>query len=262
MKISTIFRNNSSLSGREKFIKYTLSLAFWLLVWQVLSMVLDQEILLVSPGLAIKTLAMMATRPWFWQSIFNSLVRVFVGLFLGFVLGTGLAVLAHRYRFVRILLEPLALTIQTVPVVSFIILFLIWTRPSNLSVLISFLMVSPVFYRNVLGGLSSINRDILDMAKVYKISGYKMIRYIYFSQIKTAIKSACEVGLGFCWKSGIAAEVIGMPADTIGEKLYESKIYLSTGDLFAWTMTIVILSLVFRMVFMRVLNILFERLEV
>ena len=249
MKISTIFRNKVLDKRHDKFIKYTLSLIFWLLVWQILSMVVDQEILLVSPLLAVKTMFVMAADISFWQSIFNSFVRVFLGLFLGFVLGTGLAIMSYRSRTIKILLEPLILTIQTVPVVSFIIIFLIWIKPSNLSVLVSFLMVSPIFYRNVYGGLSSIGREILDLARVYKVSTYKKIR------------SACEVGLGFCWKSGIAAEVIGMPTNTIGEKLYESKIYLNTSQLFAWTITIILLSLLFKWVFMKVLGCIFESLE-
>lgn len=261
MKISTIFRNKVLDKRHDKFIKYTLSLIFWLLVWQILSMVVDQEILLVSPLLAVKTMFVMVADISFWQSIFNSFVRVFLGLFLGFVLGTGLAIMSYRSRTIKILLEPLILTIQTVPVVSFIIIFLIWIKPSNLSVLVSFLMVSPIFYRNVYGGLSSIDREILDLARVYKVSTYKKIRYIYFSRIETSLRSACEVGLGFCWKSGIAAEVIGMPTNTIGEKLYESKIYLNTSQLFAWTITIILLSLLFKWVFMKVLGCIFESLE-
>ena len=98
MKISTIFRNKVLDKRHDKFIKYTLSLIFWLLVWQILSMVVDQEILLVSPLLAVKTMFVMAADISFWQSIFNSFVRVFLGLFLGFVLGTGLAIMSYRSR--------------------------------------------------------------------------------------------------------------------------------------------------------------------
>ena len=80
-------------------------------------------------------------------------------------------------------------------------------------------MVSPIFYRNVYGGLSSIDREILDLARVYKVSTYKKIRYIYFSRIETSIRAACEVGLGFCWKSGIAAEVFMKVLGCIFESL-------------------------------------------
>ena len=38
------------------------------------------------------------------------------------------------------------------------------------------------------------------------------------------------------FKSGIAAEVIGVPDFSIGANLYEAKIYLDTASLFAWTL--------------------------
>ena len=47
------------------------------------------------------------------------------------------------------------------------------------------------------------------------------------------------------WKAGVAAEVIGVVGGSIGEKLYEAKIYLQTGDLLAWTVVIVALSALF-----------------
>ena len=55
------------------------------------------------------------------------------------------------------------------------------------------------------------------------------------------------------WKSGVAAEVIGVPDFSIGEKLYMAKIYLSTAELFAWTLVIIVVSRVFEWIFLIVL---------
>lgn len=90
----------------------------------------------------------------------------------------------------------------------------------------------------------------------------KIIRYIYLSEVYPYLKSATYVSLGLCWKSGIAAEVIGMPHMTIGENLYQAKIYLSTGDLFAWTLVIIVLSLVSRRVFMALMDRLVDRMSI
>ena len=59
-------------------------------------------------------------------------------------------------------------------------------------------------------------------------------------------------GMGF--KSGIAAEVIGVPGGSIGEGLYMAKIYLSTADLFAWTLMIIAVSSVFEKLFLLLLK--------
>ncbi|MGL5245152.1 MAG: ABC transporter permease, partial [Sarcina sp.] len=162
----------------------------------------------------------------------------------------------------KILIEPLILTIQAIPVASFIILCLIWVSSKNLSILISFLMVLPVVYRNILDGIKSIPRELNDMAKVFKVSKLKNIRYIYLSQVAPYLRAACSVSLGLCWKAGIAAEVIGMPANSIGEKLYEAKIYLNTPDLFAWTIVIIIISICFQKGFLAIIDYVLGRLEI
>lgn len=69
------------------------------------------------------------------------------------------------------------------------------------------------------------------------------------------------LALGLCWKSGIAAEVIGLPENTIGENLYNAKIYLNTPDLFAWTLVIVVVSVLFERIFLRLIDLGVRRVE-
>ena len=133
---------------------------------------------------------------------------------------------------------------------SFIILVLIWVPSRNLSVVISFLMVFPVMYTNLLKGIESTDRNLLEMAQVFRISLPRRIRYIYVSQVLPFFRAGCSVALGLCWKAGIAAEVIGIPEQSIGEMLYNAKIYLNTPDLFAWTVVIVMISLLFEKLFL------------
>ena len=64
----------------------------------------------------------------------------------------------------------------------------------------------------------------------------------------------CSVALGICWKSGVAAEVIGLPDGSIGDALYRAKITLSTGELFAWTFVIILLSAGFEKLFLALLD--------
>ena len=131
------------------------------------------------------------------------------------------------------------LAIKTIPVASFIIFVLIWFSSQNLAVLISFLMVLPVIYTNVLDGIRATDPQLLEMAQVFQIPTARKIRYLYVPQVMPFFQSGCSVALGLCWKSGIAAEVIGMPQGSIGEKLQQAKVYLDTPDLFAWTLVII-----------------------
>ncbi|MPQ42952.1 ABC transporter permease subunit [Clostridium tarantellae] len=225
-------------------------------------MMLGQEILLVSPFSALKRLLELSMESNFWKSILFSFIKITTGFVLAFIVGIIFAIIASNKKNFKTLIEPLILTIQAIPVASFIILCLIWVSSKNLSILVSFLMVLPVVYRNILDGIKSIPKELNDMAKVFKVSKIKKIRYIYLSQVTPYLRAACSVSLGLCWKAGIAAEVIGMPANSIGEKLYEAKIYLNTPDLFAWTIVIIIISICFQKGFLSIIDYALKRLEI
>ena len=183
-----------------------------------------------------------------------SFLRITLGFLLACVVGTALGVLASRFRVVRDLCAPLMATVKSIPVASFIILVLVWVPSRNLSVVISFLMVAPIVYQNVLGGISNMDHKLTEMADVFQVPFARRLRYLYLPQVAPFFRSACAVGLGLCWKSGVAAEVIGLPDGSIGERLYEAKVYLDTPDLFAWTLVIVLVSIAFEKLFLFLLD--------
>lgn len=227
----------------------------WLLIWQLGAMAMDQQILLVSPIAVLIRLGTLAVEPSFWKAVGFSLLRITGGFFLGAAVGTVLAALSARLCWVEELLVPLLLAVKSIPVASFIILSLILFSSRNLSVLISFLMVLPVLYAGVLGGIRAMDKQMLEMAQVFQIPAPRRVRYVYLPQVLPYFRAACASALGLCWKSGIAAEVIGMPTGSIGERLQQAKIYLDTPDLFAWTLVIVLVSLAFERLFLALLQI-------
>ncbi|MCR4883590.1 MAG: ABC transporter permease subunit, partial [Clostridiales bacterium] len=151
--------------------------------------------------------------------------------------------LSSRFRIVRELFSPLVLTIRTVPVASFIILALIWFSSRNLSILISFLMVLPIIYTGVLTGIGERDRGLMEMARVFHVRRMRRFLMIDLPGVYPYFHAACKTALGLSWKSGIAAEVIGMPRGSIGEHMQQAKVYLDTPSLFAWTVVIVLVSL-------------------
>ncbi|MBR4807786.1 MAG: ABC transporter permease subunit [Lachnospiraceae bacterium] len=233
MKISII---------NSKQIEKVCAIVIALLVWHLAAVALGQEILLVSPIRVIQQLSVLCREMSFWQSILFTLTRITGGFLSALITGTILGVIAARVHILEVLLWPYMAVIKASPVASFIILCLIWTSSDNLSVIISFLIVLPVVYTNILQGMKATDKEMLEMASVYRLSTWKTIKYIYIPALKPFFTAACSIAVGMSWKSGTAAEVIGIPGGSIGEKLYKAKVYLSSADLLAWTLVIIVIS--------------------
>lgn len=225
-------------------------LAFWLLVWQLLSLRVGKQLLLPAPHTVIARLLNLAVRADFWQITALSLLRILCGTLAGIVLGSLLAVAASRFRLLHTLLSPVLTIVRSTPVASFIILALIWMGRNILPSFIALLMVLPLVWTNVSAGISGTDPALLEVAKVFGFSRRKTIMRVYVPSVMPYFISACRSSLGLAWKAGIAAEVLTLPNASIGTKLYESKLYLETVDLFAWTLVIILCSLVIEKVLM------------
>lgn len=229
----------------KKYVKKFIILLFWLAVWQILAMCVDNFLLVVTPLQALRALLTLAGQAEFWQSAFGSLWRIVLGFLLGAVLALFLAAVSYRYKIVEEVLQPFMVFCKAVPVAVFAVLLLIWWGSSMLAVAICFLVVFPNIYLNTLEGLKSADRELLEMAEIFRLSFRTRFFYIYRPALKPFLLSAFQLSLGMCWKSGVAAEVIGTPAHSIGGALYLAKIYLDTAELFAWTAVIIVLSVCF-----------------
>ena len=239
---------------------------FWLLVWQGASMALAAAyphgyLLLASPLSALVRLGELACTAAFWRAVGNSALHIFGGFLLSCVLAVLFAALSARFRAARELLSPLVAAVKAVPVVSFIILALVWLDGRELSLFISALMVFPPVYLNVLAGIDSADRQLLEMAAVFRVPFRRQLRGIWLPQVLPYFRAACSLALGLCWKAGAAAEVIGLPGGTIGERLYTAKVYFQTPDLFAWTAVIVAVSVVFEKVFLALIDALVRKAD-
>lgn len=219
--------------------------ALWLLLWQAAAKAVGQELLLVSPRTVFCRLLQLVGQPVFWQAVFSSCGRIMTGVLLALAVGTVLAVLMGRFSFLYAFFRPALQVIKATPVASFIILALVWIRSDALGAFAAFLMVLPMVWANLYEGIGAVDRDLLEMAKAYRFSPGKRLRYLYLPSLLPYFAAACGAGIGIGWKAGVAAEVLGLPKNSIGKALYNAKIYLEMPDLFCWTAVIILLSLAF-----------------
>lgn len=236
-------QSNKRLKTRLKMIG---AAAFWLLLWQLAAVFMGNDILLVGPLQMFAALFGLFSEPAFWHSIGNSFLRIGAGFLLAAVAGVFLGACACRFSFLRTLLSPPVSLMKSIPVASFVILAIIWLGGTKkLSVFVSFVVVFPMTYLNTISGLLSTDKKLLEMAQVFHVGAWKKWRFLYVPALLPYLLACFRVSLGMAWKSGVAAELIGQPANTIGNSLYQAKIFLDTPALFAWTFTIIVISLLF-----------------
>jgi len=226
----------------RRFAPALLAAAFWIAVWQVAAIVVHRDFLLASPGAVVLRLGELSVTASFWGTVGTSLLRIALGFIGAAIVGALTAALAARFRVADALARPFIGSIRSAPVVSFIILLLLWTDSSRLATITSFLMVLPVMHANILEGIRNRDVQLLEAATVFRVPLLRRVRAIDVPAVLPFFSAACRMGIGLAWKSGVAAEVIGIARGSIGEQLYQSKLYLDSASLFAWTVVIIALS--------------------
>ena len=212
-----------------------------ILLWQVLALVIGQEIILVAPWQVVVKLVQLLPQAGFWATIGASLARIVSGFLMAFILGV-LAALASANRWAAAMVATFMSLLRSVPVASIIVLLLIWSDSTYLSLWVSFLMVLPLVCSNAREGIDARDRQMAEMAQVFGLTPGQRWWAISLPGLLPYLRSAARVGFGMAWKAGVSAELIGIPTGSIGERLYQAKLYVSTADLFAWTAVIVALS--------------------
>ena len=231
--------------------KVLLPLLFWIAVWQLAAFLVDRnvggrgnELLLPYPLSVGKALLRLCQNGEFWQAALLSLGRILMGLVMGTAAGALLAVVTCASHWGDALLAPAIRVVRATPITSFILLILLWTGKDRVPMIIAALMVIPVVWENLAQGIRSTDPQLLEMAKAYRFSPWKTARLIYWPTIVPYFGAAVTTAMGLAWKSGVAAEVISLPKLAIGTEIYQSKLYLEIPDLFAWTLVVILLSMV------------------
>lgn len=234
MTRSTIFRNLTA---------FLLPAAFWLAAWQLAAAGVGKQLMLPTPADVLITLGQLMRTPDFWRTAGASLLRIFAGFGAGVAAGAVLAVLTSFSRLAEMLLAPAIKVVRATPVASFIILVLLWVKTGQVPGVISALMVLPVIWGNLSAGIRDTEPLLLELASVYGFGRGKAFRLVYAPSVLPYFSSGCDTALGLAWKAGVAAEVLCLPKAAVGTQVYYSKIYLESPALFAWTLVVIVMSL-------------------
>ena len=229
--------------NKTGLLRKTFVILFWVGLWGATAHYIDKPLLLPSPTEVLLRLFQLIIIEDFWVITALSLARITLGILAAIILGILLGIITHYSGFLNDLFSPLQAIAKVTPVASFILLVLIWLDRNIVPAIISGIMVLPIVWTNVGAGLKNLDRNLIEMAKIYHLSRKTQFKRITLPGVMPYFLSAVQTSIGIGWKAGIAAEVLTVPVFSIGKMIADSKMYMETVDLFTWTLVVILISL-------------------
>lgn len=216
--------------------------AFWLAAWMLVAALVAQPLILPGPGAVVAALLRLVCAVGTWAILAGSGVRILGGLALAAVCGGLLAGISVRSRAFARLAAPALSFVKATPVACVVVLLLIWLGSARVSIAAVFLMALPGVYFSLVEGLAQVDKPLEQMFRLHGVRGWRLFFAHTWREVLPFVLSCARAVIGMSWKAGVAAELIGMAAGTVGERIYQAKLLIETADLLAWTVLVVAAS--------------------
>lgn len=232
----------NAIAKYKNLIYPIITLGAIILIWYVIALSVNKELLLPAPKTAFSALFRLLGESLFWKSFFYTLGRTLLSFFAAFVAAVIFSVLAVLFPPIDKALSPIVIITRAVPTMSVILFALIWFTDAITPLFIAFLVIFPTLYASFYSALINVNNDEMEMAKAYKVKRIYVIKDLYYPAVLPRFLDAMRSALSLNVKLIIAAEVLASTRYSIGEMMQLSKLYLETADLLAWTIMAIIMS--------------------
>ncbi len=216
-----------------------------LAIWKIVSMAIGADIILPPPESVLKDFIYAIQSDIFWDALLSTIARGVAGFTIGCILGIIVGFATGFSRVMFFLFQPIIAVIRSTPNMSIILLALIWFGSNLVPIFVSFLMVFPIICSNVMEGVKNTEFNLVEMAKIHRVKRWRIITEIYLPSILPYLVAGVSTAIGISWKVIISAEVLSQPVFGIGTQLHDARIFLETGQLFAWTVVAIIVGFTF-----------------
>jgi sulfonate transport system permease protein len=181
------------------------------LLWEILVRLgVSDGRLVPPPSVIFQTLSELAASGELQRHTIATVTRVAAGFVLGVATGTLLGAITGYSALLRRLLDPTLQALRAIPSIAWIPLFILWLGIFEESkvTLIAVGVFFPV-YLGVMGAIASVDRKIVEVGRVFRLSGPAMVRRILLPAVLPAYVVALRSGLGLGWMFVVAAELMG-----------------------------------------------------
>lgn len=218
------------------------------IIWQIASMIIGSEVILPSPYLVFSGLINIFKEDDSLKIIGCTFGRTFLSFIFSLILAFILGVWSSFNKYVYNFMIPILNIMRSLPTIGFIILALIWLSQGSAPILVGFIISFPIFYDAIIGSLMNIDKKVIEMAKIYKLSSWDLIKDIYFPSISFAVCRILASTFSLTMKLVVGGEVIGQPKYGIGTELFVEKNYLNTYMVFSWIIIVIIIGIIFNLI--------------
>lgn len=222
-----------------------LSVALVLLAWQAAAWKLNHPELV--PGLPelARSITHILTSAGFLQAVTATVVRGLAGIVLSLGAAVAAALLFARTPYIYELFRPVLTVMRSVPVISFILLALIFMQPENIPLLIAFLTMFPLLAENLTQGIRSLRPELRTMGRTFRIRKANYYTQLLYPQLKPFLFSGLASAIGFGWRAIIMGEVLAQCAAGIGSEMKRAQTFIDVPALLAWTSVAVAVGFLF-----------------
>jgi len=229
---------------RIKIIATIVSFAIIIAVWWILAETRFRLTgIIPSPPDTLRIIREEMQTDNFFRAVFSTMERAFISFFISFVAAGILAISAHYKKVIGHLLDPFITLCRVMPTMALILILLITVGSNMLPIVVAFLVVFPLCYENMRAAIAETDARLITMARVFKVPKMQQITGIYIPAMLPLIFSSIVAGFGLNIKVVISAEVMGLPAMSIGHLILFAQQGFNFGVSFAWLVVAVALCL-------------------
>lgn len=230
----------------------------FMIIWEIISRIIGNDLIFPSVLSIFKAFINIIKEKDFLFIIFHTIKRTGISIGISLIIGILCSILSYKYRFFYILFFPFFSFLKSIPTIAVIILVLIWSNVEIVPIITGIMILLPLVYENILGGIDSIDRDLLKMADIYKISKIDIFKGIYIPGVYYFSSAGIPALIALTLKVVIAGEVLSQGSLSIGGEIFIGKIYLETSSIFAWIVIVILINFLLD-VFLKYINKKFTR---
>lgn len=241
------------LNKKTKHIYVFFSVAFLYALWYAISLYIDNtlpyNLVLPNPNLVISKVFELLHKSSTYEIILSSFSRLIIAIIISFAASIIIGTIASLNQPFEAFLRPYVSSVRAIPVASMLVVILLWIGSKNSPVVICAMVVFPLFYEMILESIKNMEKSFVEVISLDSDFNFFVFKKVFLPAIinNLFISFVQSIGLGF--KVLVMAELISYTDESIGKKIYTSKLNLDIEGVFAWTVIIIIIVMLIEGIF-------------